>query len=241
MIVVVLGGARSGKSELAERRITALAGPDAVTYVATARPDSGVAGGPSGGSSAAGAAGNGGSGGGGSMAGAAVAGGPGAEGLVVGGADSGGPVDSGSVVGAADSGESGDPAWEERIARHRERRPAHWTTVDAGSDLPALLVATAGPVLLDSLGPWVAVQMDGAPDGAALAAALVDRRGHTVVVSDEVGLSVHPTTAAGRRFVDALGAVNRAVIAVADEAWLVVAGRVVALEAEPAWPVDRPR
>ena len=39
MIVVVLGGARSGKSEVAERRITALAGPDPVTYVATARQD----------------------------------------------------------------------------------------------------------------------------------------------------------------------------------------------------------
>jgi len=61
-------------------------------------------------------------------------------------------------------------------------------------------------------------------------------------VSDEVGLSVHPPTAAGRWFVDALGTVNRAVAAVADEAWLVVAGRVVALAPEPVWPAaDGPR
>ena len=175
MIVVVLGGARSGKSELAERRIAALAGPGPVTYVATARPD------------------------------------------------------------------RDDPVWEARIARHRDRRPSGWVTVDAGRDLPAQLIDVEGPVLLDSLGPWVAAQVDGEPDGAALAAALAGRPGHTVVVSDEVGLSVHPPTAAGRRFVDALGTVNRAVAAVADEAWLVVAGRVVALAPEPVWPVDGPR
>jgi nicotinate-nucleotide--dimethylbenzimidazole phosphoribosyltransferase len=83
--------------------------------------------------------------------------------------------------------------------------------------------------------------MDGEPDAAALAVALVRRTGDTVVVSDEVGLSVHPPTAAGRRFVDVLGTMNRAVAQIADEVWLVVAGRVVALEPEPAWPVDGPR
>jgi nicotinate-nucleotide--dimethylbenzimidazole phosphoribosyltransferase len=83
--------------------------------------------------------------------------------------------------------------------------------------------------------------MDGELDVAALAVALVRRTGDTVVVSDEVGLSVHPPTAAGRRFVDALGTVNRAVTEIADEAWLVVAGRLVALEPEPAWPLDGPR
>ena len=57
-----------------------------------------------------------------------------------------------------------------------------------------------------------------------------DRTGDTVVVSEEVGLSVHPTTEAGRRFVDVLGEVNRAVGDAADRVLLVVAGRVVPLE-----------
>jgi len=49
-------------------------------------------------------------------------------------------------------------------------------------------------------------------------------------VSEEVGLSVHPPTDAGRRFVDALGELNQAVAAVADDVLLVVAGRVLPLE-----------
>ena len=46
-----------------------------------------------------------------------------------------------------------------------------------------------------------------------------------MVVSEEVGLGVHPSTELGRRFRDALGDVNQAVAAVADEVLLVVAGR----------------
>ena len=67
-----------------------------------------------------------------------------------------------------------------------------------------------------------------------LAAALVDalstRRGDTVVVSEEVGLSVHPTTEVGRRFVDVLGELNRRVAEIADDVLLVVAGRALRLE-----------
>ena len=51
----------------------------------------------------------------------------------------------------------------------------------------------------------------------------------TIVVSEEVGLSVHPPTKLGRLFVDALGSVNQAVAAIADRAVLVVAGRIVEL------------
>jgi adenosyl cobinamide kinase/adenosyl cobinamide phosphate guanylyltransferase len=63
---------------------------------------------------------------------------------------------------------------------------------------------------------------------------LVKRDGDTVLVSDEVGLAVHPSSAEGRWFRDALGLLNHAVAAVADKAYLVVAGR--ALELPPPGP-----
>jgi adenosyl cobinamide kinase/adenosyl cobinamide phosphate guanylyltransferase len=122
-----------------------------------------------------------------------------------------------------------DASLAARVAAHRERRPAHWTTVDAGDDLPAVLRSTSGPVLLDALGPWVADGHPENPDAGALVDALLARTGDTVVVSDEVGLSVHPPTEAGRWFVDAMGTVNQAVAAVADDVRLVVAGRVLTL------------
>lgn len=127
-----------------------------------------------------------------------------------------------------------------RIAAHRDRRPSSWTTVEPQLDDPAALPATLtrlqGTVLLDSLGPWVAAAPEFAVDACALVDVLVGRDGDTVVVSDEVGLSVHPPTDAGRRFADALGNVNRTVTAAADRAWLVVAGRVIQLGPTVAGP-----
>ena len=67
-------------------------------------------------------------------------------------------------------------------------------------------------------------------DTAALCGVLVGHDGEIIVVSDEVGLGVHPSTEPGRRFRDALGLVNQAVADVAGDVWLVVAGRVLRLD-----------
>jgi adenosyl cobinamide kinase/adenosyl cobinamide phosphate guanylyltransferase len=72
-----------------------------------------------------------------------------------------------------------------------------------------------------------------AVDVDALIAALTSRAGDTVVVSEEVGLGVHPSTEIGGRFRDALGLVNQRVADTADRAVLVIAGRVLPLERSP--------
>ena len=125
----------------------------------------------------------------------------------------------------------GDADLATRVAEHRARRPATWTTIESGPDLPGVLRATTGTVLLDALGPWLAAAPELTVDAGALCDALAARAGDTVVVSEEVGLGVHPATAAGRRFRDALGELNQAVAALADEVVLVVAGRALRLEA----------
>jgi adenosyl cobinamide kinase/adenosyl cobinamide phosphate guanylyltransferase len=160
VLILVLGGARSGKSTVAEQIAERL--PQPVTYLATLAAD------------------------------------------------------------------ATDADLERRIAAHRARRPAGWRTVDAGSDLAAQLEALPGTVLVDSLGPWVARHQPEPDVVDAFTAAVVARAGDTVVVSDEVGLSVHPTTAAGLAFRDRLGGVNSQLGAIADRVVLVVAGRVVA-------------
>jgi adenosylcobinamide kinase/adenosylcobinamide-phosphate guanylyltransferase len=167
MSTLVLGGARSGKSEVAEAMVAALAGDHAVTYLATGwRPD------------------------------------------------------------------GSDPSWAARVAAHRLRRPTGWRTVEVGADLAGALAATGdGPVLVDSLGAWVAGADGFAVDVEAVCDVLRSRRAAvTVLVSDEVGMGVTPSTPVGNAFRDALGEVNRAVALVADEAFLVVAGRKLRLE-----------
>ena len=117
-----------------------------------------------------------------------------------------------------------------RVERHQARRPSTWRTVQAGSELPELLRTLGGSVLVDSLGPWVSGSGAMQVDVVALCSALAERDGDSVVVSEEVGLSVHPSTEDGRRFRDALGILNQAVAASADEVLLVVAGCTLALD-----------
>jgi len=161
--------------------------------------------------------------------------------LVLGGARSGksafaermaarlpGPVTYVATAQVADADMAG------RVAAHQARRPPEWRTVEAVADLAGSLAALEGTVLIDSLGTWTSGAGDFQPDADALCHALRHRRGDTVIVSEEVGLGVHPSSEAGRRFRDALGTINQAVAAVADEVVLVVAGRPLSLgPAEP--------
>lgn len=116
-----------------------------------------------------------------------------------------------------------------RVAAHRARRPARWATEEPGPDLLGVLERLEGTVLLDSLGPWLAAGHQGT-DPFELCAVLRGRSGHSVIVSEEVGLGVHPSSAAGREFRDRLGVLNQAVASVSDEVLLVVAGMVLPLQ-----------
>jgi adenosyl cobinamide kinase/adenosyl cobinamide phosphate guanylyltransferase len=145
----------------------------------------------------------------------------------------GGPV---TVVVTAEVGDDADLA--ARVDRHRHDRPSGWTTVEAPRD-PAAAVSGAEPdhlVLVDCVTIWVSNLMatglheDGADAVAdGLLAALRARRTPSIVVTNEVGMGVHPATPLGREYRDVLGRVNRRLVEGATSAWLVVAGRVVPL------------
>ena len=135
-----------------------------------------------------------------------------------------------------------DPDWAARVAAHRARRPAWWRTAET-TDLPGLLAAARGALLIDGIGTWLAAVLDECGwdlrDGAArdkvaarpaeLVSAWRQACGHVVAVSDETGLGVVPATPAGRLFRDELGRLNQALAAESEEAELVVAGRVLPL------------
>jgi adenosylcobinamide kinase/adenosylcobinamide-phosphate guanylyltransferase len=121
-----------------------------------------------------------------------------------------------------------------RIARHQAERSPHWTTVEAPRDLVPRLTATltaAETVVVDCLTLWVAnllLRGDGeeaiVKQAEALAALVAAPAADLRVVSNEVGLGVHPATADGLRFRDVLGVVNQRVAAVAHRVVLMVAG-----------------
>jgi adenosylcobinamide kinase / adenosylcobinamide-phosphate guanylyltransferase len=130
--------------------------------------------------------------------------------------------------------EAGDPDMAARIARHQAERSPHWPTLQAPRDLvPGLTtaLAAADTVVVDCLTLWVAnllLRGDGeesiVKEADALAALVAAPAAHLRLVSNEVGLGVHPPTADGLRFRDVLGLVNQRVAAAAHRVVLMVAG-----------------
>ncbi|HEV8586875.1 MAG TPA: bifunctional adenosylcobinamide kinase/adenosylcobinamide-phosphate guanylyltransferase [Methylomirabilota bacterium] len=129
---------------------------------------------------------------------------------------------------------AGDPEMAERIARHRAERPAHWRTIEEPYELvPAVRHAcTAGDaVIVDCLSVWVAnLMLRGDADdeifkqAEMLEVALAPRPADVTLVSNEVGLGVHPSTEDGRHFRDLLGFVNQRLAAGADRVVFMLAG-----------------
>ena len=126
----------------------------------------------------------------------------------------------------------------ERIARHREARPA-WPTIEEPVELGAALgkLDDGALIVVDCLTLWVSnLMLRGDSDDEVAAAAdpfvsvLRSRAGGAVIVSNEVGSGVHPEGELARRYRDLLGRVNQIVAAGADTTLLVVAGRAMRLD-----------
>jgi len=116
-----------------------------------------------------------------------------------------------------------------RVDTHRQRRPLNWKTIECGEDLAMVLSETSGTVLIDSLGPWLGGLSAVGDQISSLCDAVGARRDDIIIVSDEVGLSVHPETEVGRNFRDDLGTLNQRLADVCDDVLFVVAGRVLSL------------
>lgn len=149
---------------------------------------------------------------------------------------------SGRPVVFVATGEATDAEMATRIARHRAERPSGWQTIEAPLDLVAALdsVPPDSCVVIDCLTLWVSNRMArGEGEEAILAAtddlvrAALGRPQRVIVVSNEVGSGIVPMEALSRAYRDTLGRVNAAVAAAARAAYLVVAGRAVALGPPP--------
>jgi len=131
-----------------------------------------------------------------------------------------------------------DEEMEARIARHRDERHGFWRTIEEPLRLrEAIEEADGGHCLIvDCLTLWTANALErfGAEDAevraAAAAASAAARTGATIVVTNEVGLGLVPDSPLGRSYRDLLGRVNAIWAEAADRAFLLVAGRALALE-----------
>lgn len=135
-----------------------------------------------------------------------------------------------------------DPEWSARVMAHRQRRPAHWVTIESTDVATQLRQDDATPTLVDDMGGWLVAAMDrrnawagGTVSGDVedLVDAVTAFHGPLVLVSPEVGLTVVPATESGRRFADGLGALNQRLAAACDRVVLVIAGQPLTVKEIP--------
>jgi adenosylcobinamide kinase/adenosylcobinamide-phosphate guanylyltransferase len=127
-----------------------------------------------------------------------------------------------------------DPAWRQRVAEHRDRRPQHWHTVETDDVAQQLRRSPNTATLVDDIGGWLTATLDRrqAWEGGSVSADLDELTSAVsgfssplVLVSPEVGLTVHAATASARRFTDELGSLNQRLAALCERVVLVVAGQ----------------
>ncbi|NWD76549.1 bifunctional adenosylcobinamide kinase/adenosylcobinamide-phosphate guanylyltransferase [Pseudomonas gingeri] len=163
MLQLILGGARSGKSRLAERLAAESALP--VTYIATSQPL--------------------------------------------------------------------DGELNERVALHRQRRPAHWQLIEEPLALARVLrenAALDACLLVDCLTLWLTnlLMLDDSErlkvEREALLLSLAQLPGEIIFVSNETGLGIVPLGELTRRYVDEAGWLHQALAERCQRVVLTVAG-----------------
>ncbi len=136
-----------------------------------------------------------------------------------------------------------DSGMNDRIERHRADRPQHWNTVEEPLNLHEAISATGQEpvVIVDCLTIWLSNLLarcgePGAPDFSAeaertvlpaldsIAGAISGAHRPTILVANDVGSGVSPTTHLGNVFADMHGMMNQRVAAVCGEVYLMTAG-----------------
>jgi adenosylcobinamide kinase / adenosylcobinamide-phosphate guanylyltransferase len=127
-----------------------------------------------------------------------------------------------------------DDEMKARIDRHRLERDGEFTTVEEPVELAAALDALTDDcevAVVDCLTLWLSnLLLHQEPVDHILARVddvvrvLEKRRFHVILVTNEVGMSVHPPTPLGRTFVEVTGWTHQRVARAADEIYLAVLG-----------------
>ena len=172
--------------------------------------------------------------------------------LVTGGARSGKSSYAESLVGRGGrqvryiaTARAFDDEMRDRIARHKARRPANWSTYEGCYDLAQQMQGFDGDVLLDCVTILTTNRMlDAAEDWDSAPLSLADEceaqlareidswraaitpQGNTglVIVTNELGSGLVPVYRFGRIFRDMAGRLNQRIAALADEVCLCVSG-----------------
>jgi adenosylcobinamide kinase / adenosylcobinamide-phosphate guanylyltransferase len=124
-----------------------------------------------------------------------------------------------------------DDDFRKRIERHQSDRGPHWINIEEEKQLSSTPV-DGKTVLLDCITLWLTnIFFDNGFDmEKSLAEAKVEwerfaaKEMDLIVVSNELGMGVHPVEESARKFADLQGWINQHIAAMADAVYLMVSG-----------------
>ena len=127
-----------------------------------------------------------------------------------------------------------DDSHAERIRIHQERRKEQWQNVEVEKELSNIRLE-GRTALLDCVTLWITNFFDDHQylGEKALAAAMqewdsfIQQEGRVIVVSNELGMGLHPMEKGGRDFIDLHGKINQHIAGMAQEAYFMVSGNAI--------------
>jgi adenosylcobinamide kinase/adenosylcobinamide-phosphate guanylyltransferase len=143
--------------------------------------------------------------------------------------------------------EAGDEEMGERIRLHRQTRGPDFHTMEEPLQIAELLRRQLpyDVAVLDCLTLWLSNLLLAGNDLDAvlrrvddLVEVLRQRRIHTVIVTNEVGLGLVPETALGRIFRDAAGSAHQRLASIADQVYVGLLGVMLRLKPAPIGGID---
>lgn len=138
------------------------------------------------------------------------------------------------------TGQALDDEMKARIARHRETRSADWVTAEVPRDLAAWFQSEGTgyrTIVVDCVTLWLSnvcgrriagANMSTRVDEVLQAIRYIPAR--VVLVSNELGFGLVPTSRSARAFRDVAGRVNQQIAAAADEVYFVISGQSLRLK-----------
>lgn len=127
-----------------------------------------------------------------------------------------------------------DNEMKKRIALHKKNRPASWKTFEEPKNLAPVLKninSSIDCVIIDCLTLLISnLLLDGFKDRkienriGQMLEILKSAKYKSLIVSNEVGLGIHPNNRLGRRFRDLAGRINQLVAKKSDEVVFMVSG-----------------
>lgn len=134
-----------------------------------------------------------------------------------------------------------DNDFSNRIDRHQKERDERWTTIEEEKHISK--ISGGEVIVLDCITLWLSNVFSDTKSNVSESLAFAKEelsraflmKCHWILVTNEIGMGVHASTEAGRKFVELQGWTNQFIAARADEVFLMVSG--IPMQIKPGLPL----